>query len=232
MPRLALICATLAALHGTPDGAWPQTSSQRAEIALAGDFLGHGPWPEDGSDWLGLYSEGGGDRLEAVRLRSSRIEHACSGFATRISVPGEATPLLLVRGVPSMRVGPVQGAFRGELFLYPGQSRSIQSGNDVWYTLQAFGSAVPRNQEALVTDYTLSLRQGARVQRLASFPRIDSDGLPQVLWAGDLDRDGKLDVLADLRRHYAGHRYALFLSSAAAADSLVREVAHLDVPGC
>ena len=58
---------------------------------------------------------------------------------------------------------------------------------------------------------------------------IGDEAVPQILWAGDIDRDGKLDLLLDLTDHYNVSIPTLFLSSEAAEDELVAEVAP-DVP--
>ena len=46
-----------------------------------------------------------------------------------------------------------------------------------------------------------------------------------VEWAGDLDRDGKLDLIVNLHRKYSWHPYRLLLSSKASALQLVGEAA-------
>jgi hypothetical protein len=46
-----------------------------------------------------------------------------------------------------------------------------------------------------------------------------------VEWAGDLDRDGKLDLVVNLSRKYSLHPYRLLLSSKSKATQLVGEAA-------
>lgn len=46
-----------------------------------------------------------------------------------------------------------------------------------------------------------------------------------VAWAGDVDRDGRLDLIAAFSPKYSHHPRALLLSSAAGDGELVREVA-------
>ncbi|HLL22365.1 MAG TPA: hypothetical protein VK427_09550, partial [Kofleriaceae bacterium] len=41
------------------------------------------------------------------------------------------------------------------------------------------------------------------------------DGIPELLWAGDLDRDGAMDLLLDVTPKYSFQLYRLYLSSAA-----------------
>jgi hypothetical protein len=58
------------------------------------------------------------------------------------------------------------------------------------------------------------------------------DGPPRIMWAGDLDRDRRLDVLADLTTDYVGHHYVLYLSSLAPPGQHVAEATRLDLKGC
>ena len=53
-----------------------------------------------------------------------------------------------------------------------------------------------------------------------------------LLWAGDLDGDGRLDLYMNLSTHYNVSARRLFLSSAAASGALVREVAVFQTTGC
>jgi hypothetical protein len=53
-----------------------------------------------------------------------------------------------------------------------------------------------------------------------------------LLWAGDLDRDGKLDLYLSVTQHYDVAERKLFLSSQARRKKLVREVASFEIGGC
>ena len=73
---------------------------------------------------------------------------------------------------------------------------------------------------------------------------LESDGTSQVLatssldvehyvvFAGDLDHDGKLDLLANVSAHWNEWHPALFLSSAAVDGQLVARVAEFSATGC
>ena len=55
----------------------------------------------------------------------------------------------------------------------------------------------------------------------------------QILWVGDLDRDGKLDVLVDSQAHYnTVYRYDLYLSSQAKEGEALGLAAQLWAVGC
>jgi hypothetical protein len=61
---------------------------------------------------------------------------------------------------------------------------------------------------------------------------LASDATPHLLFAGDLDRDGRLDLIFDTTDHYNLSRPTLFLSGAAGKGEVVRAVATHDAVGC
>jgi hypothetical protein len=83
------------------------------------------------------------------------------------------------------------------------------------------------------------MEAGGVIQVLATFPALDTGGKVNsldieqyVMFAGDLDHDGKLDLLANVSGHWNEWRPALFLSSAAKEGELVGRVAELVATGC
>lgn len=88
--------------------------------------------------------------------------------------------------------------------------------------------------------YVLSARDGAAAlsdgERSTTMPSIatggaDSDDRASVAWAGDLDRDGRLDLIIHQARYNSGG-YCLYLSSATPDGDLVAEAGcHIGV-GC
>ena len=61
---------------------------------------------------------------------------------------------------------------------------------------------------------------------------LGDDASPVLLFAGDLDRDGKLDLIFNTTDHYNVSRPTLFLSSQAKSGELLGEVAHYESVGC
>jgi hypothetical protein len=64
------------------------------------------------------------------------------------------------------------------------------------------------------------------------FDRLALENTPNLEWAGDLDRDGRLDLLFRVPIGGYSKRYVLFLSSAASRPDLVKAVASFDVLDC
>jgi hypothetical protein len=62
--------------------------------------------------------------------------------------------------------------------------------------------------------------------------KVTPEGSPRLIWCGDLDGDGRLDLLIDTTDNYNVGAPALFLSSKAARGQLVKKVAEFYYVGC
>jgi len=228
----ASFLALAGAVIGTFAGKVVSQEGNSVELAFSGDFLGARSIPENEQVWFAANQTQTGMALSETRIEVTEVPNSCSGTATRISAMDVREPLFLVRGSRAFRSGPLDSVLDHRRFIYPAEGFSLKLESGAWFGFQAYGSAVPSIGEVRVTDYEIRIYQGTRTQTLAQFARIDWDGPPQVVWAGDLDRDGRLDALLDLRTHYVGHHYVLFLSSDASDEQLVNKVAEFQVGGC
>jgi hypothetical protein len=186
-------------------------------LLLPGDVHAHVPPQQAEQGWFGLYrAPSGGHELRRVAVTVEETPFGCGGAGRRITASGATAPLFLVAGIPNLREGTVDSAFAGSRFVYPGESLSLQLGRE-WYVIEAFGAAAPGRGGVRVTAYQLVLRHRPQRQVVEQYPRMNMDAPPRLLWAGDIDRDTRMDLLADM----GGFQYALYLSSLAHADSLV-----------
>ena len=82
-----------------------------------------------------------------------------------------------------------------------------------------------RSTRADLSDATVILSDGRQTQELYSADGLVDDPHFDVEWAGDLDRDGRLDLVVNLSRKYSVHPHRLLLSSRAVKNQLVGEAA-------
>jgi hypothetical protein len=138
----------------------------------------------------------------------------------------------MVRGIPKLKPGPAVTAYRGHRFLYPGEPLVISLGGRS-LMFRAFGTVVPNHGGALYQNYGIRMTDGdTRLELVFELDRVSDDGAPHIIWAGDLDRDNKIDLFAELRADYYGSFKALFLSTASEGRAAPIRVAALGTDGC
>ena len=194
----------------------------------------------DGQEWYGLFKTDSGCVLEPVEVKTKSCPAPFSdrpGDTGGVSITADypLEPLLLVRSSHGFKSGLISTYFTGDTFIQAGAL--IRLGE---YYLTALGLVtdvgwrhpgdLPTfNYQILLLKYPFS-RDDRQI--LVQYGIAAGESTPSLLWAGDLDRDGQLDLLLDILNHYAGRHYALYLSSEADAGNLVKPVAELFIHGC
>ncbi len=212
-----------------------------------GAFHGDEPVARHGERWFALTTDAGGARMIRTRLQVTTVVDELldgEGQATGRAVASPAidgTPVTYLRG-PGLREGPVA------------QATVVETGGDSGLPAQTlrFGGreqrivtrCQPDPSTSNVSLCSIDLIDGARRQtlvamagrhdpHLADGPMLLGDeASPHLLFAGDLDRDGRLDLIFDTTDHYNVSQPTLFLSGAAGEGELVRAVAEYHAVGC
>jgi hypothetical protein len=167
--------------------------------------------------------------------------------AAQITIAEEAVQILtvglLVRGIGSLKEGRMWAVKTESLprMLYPGQIEAIRLDdhpNGDSLNLAALGEARDEadHREVEIFNYQVKIyndsEQDRKRQVGLTIPELQTDATPRLVWAGDLDRDSKLDLLFDATYHYNVTHLVLYLSSAAKEGELVGKVAEWKTTGC
>ena len=183
--------------------------------------------------WLGLFitDTGSGERGRASRLETTQVSFVprttSSGIVYRIvTTPPDA--VLLISGVPSVSAGPAVTLGRSIDLWADERETEFSLGNGVYRIRLEF-------KEPHYCDAVITLTSGGQAQKLFDATEPGATRNPALVvacddphftihWAGDLDRDGRLDMLATFSHKYSYFPNQLLLSSAARSDDLVAEV--------
>jgi hypothetical protein len=160
--------------------------------------------------WLGLYVTRGESRVEAARVEV---------VAGRI-VTNPPSAQMLFSEVPAVSAGAAV-TVGGNVDLGPPEREAeFRLGKHV-YRVRL------ESAQADLCDAVITLSDGSRSQKLFE-PRPSALACDEphfrIHWAGDLDRDGRLDLLVTFSRKYSYFPRQLLLSSGAGPSHLVSEV--------
>ncbi|MBF5041672.1 hypothetical protein FGE12_04665 [Aggregicoccus sp. 17bor-14] len=207
-----------------------------------GSFHDKEPRARDGETWLALRVGEKEAALLPARL-SVRAVHDemldAEGEKSGREVSSPVGDALMFLRVPGLSEGAVPRAK-----VASSESRmphdDLQLGERAYRIRTTCVPAGVREGQAQL-DCEIRLEQGGRSQRLVRMGgyvpqeggmQLGDDANPRILFAGDLDRDGRLDLLFETSDHYNVSRPVLLLSSKAGADELVHEVARFESVGC
>lgn len=209
------------------------------QLMLAGEtFHGDEVPGRDGETWLALVVDGGKATLQSTTLKIEAVNDPVSDgpddkTGRSVAAPG-IEPRALLRGIASLRTGEVAVAMADMQPLSAATPLPIAlGGKTLSLAVRCSGT-----DEALACNVVLG--DGATEQVLFETyaARGESgaielgDAIPSVLFAGDLDRDGRVDLLIDTTDHYNLSRPTLFLSGAAKKGQHVAQVAQQSITGC
>ena len=169
-------------------------------------------------NWVELYKDGKDYYVGKARYAIERREDMCSSTIPTYLAEKRNT-ILFVNQLP-IKKGKVKIAdiaFSDSTYLEPGSVRNFTFAGK-HYKLEAKAQG-----ESQLKNYTLLLN-GERIVREA---RVDAASFA-LLFAGDLDGDGKLDLVLSLPTDYEELRVALFLSSCAPPGLQMGKVAEIE----
>ena len=210
-------------------------------LPFNGDFHGDEVSQRSGTGWLALVTDGERTVLKGVTLKVKRVfdpvidatEHGPHTGKSIASEPPHTGTVLLLRGT-GLRSGEVTSATISGDRSGLGEKHIALSG--AMYTLRP---GVLCGKEPTPCPWVLSDGQTEQILHRFTLQEAGASGLDTdsanvgLLWAGDLDRDGKLDLVVNVSNHYnAVAQIRVFLSSAAGPGKLLGLAGHFSAVGC
>jgi hypothetical protein len=210
-----------------------------ARLLEVGQFHKEEVEAETGEQWLGLHISEDSSMLLNYELTVESVEDPVvdePGQKTgkKVAVDLPLQPIFLINSDWILNAGPVETVFEGN----PERLERIApvklhlAGTS--YQLKIAGPEDGEKcwQDGLPKNAKLVLATGNSSQVLYTLEECGSDPTWALLWAGDLDKDGKLDLYVSVTQHYNISEKKLFLSSQADEGQLVQEIAEFVTSGC
>ncbi len=195
-----------------------------------------------GERWLALRVQADDARLETARLRVKTVFDElldAEGEATGAEVGSDKTDVVTYLRGAGLHAGPVVRARSEDTAGDSGLVAQTLTLDDKTYQLATRCEAAVAESRFLCGIALIEGRHSQTLVRMtaqrgegATGFMLGDDASPHVIFAGDLDRDGKLDLIFDTTDHYNLSRPVLFLSGAAEGDELLHAVAEHSAVGC
>ena len=194
-------------------------------------------------DWLALRVSNREAALVPTRVKLAKVTDEAFGDEEGVKTADEVSSsvrdvTMFLRGAP-FTAGPVSMG----RFTQPDETKAVFTvtfeGNEYRIAPRCRAAGVREGQRQLACEWRLA--SGKREQVLVRMPgyvskdnveMLGDDASPKVLFAGDLDHDGRLDLILDITDHYNVSRPTLFLSKDAEGDAFVKQSAQFVSVGC
>lgn len=227
---IAAAIASVSLANAKPEETAEQT------LLIPGSYHGDEVNSKSGERWFALEDKSAKCLLRQATLRVRQEKDFVSNDMTgkNVGITEPYRPTFLVRRLLGLKVGEVSCAkvspSSKEVSLKQPLSLVLASTK---YSIKMTNTPKPGSE---YSEYRLTLSNGKMDQILdgakeARFPE-DMQFSLNLIWAGDLDHDGKLDLLINTSFGDNCSQPTLFLSSGAARGKLVRKFATFTSFGC
>ncbi len=215
-----------------------EETTEHVKILLPKEYRGLGKENEVNeltNNWLDLYQKNGKYYVGKADYAITRGYSECSGDSTRIINSKNNTIVLI--GNSRLTMGEVKTVKIEKNKIWPKEKLKFHFGNEE-YTLRAEGKVLSSEKvhtdegEELyqnVKDYKLYLSANDAPENLFLEEESFNDTFVELLFIGDIDRDGKPDFIFGANRDYEEDRVILYLSSQAKKGKLIKKAAEIAI---
>ncbi len=203
------------------------------KILTTSQFHADEVWPEAvNQSWIGLFKSDSTSFLKVVHPKFERVKDAILDEGDEvtgweITTEIEDKCILLITGL---------NLTEGEIPTIDLHSSMPLPSDTINLNLEESSTRLVvsgLNHEGFLANYKMKLLEPKenKEQIIVAKSNFD-DQMINILWAGDIDGDGKVDLIIDTARHYNVMAPSLFLSSQADEKSIVKCVAIHRTLGC
>ncbi|KFF15937.1 hypothetical protein [Flavobacterium hydatis] len=199
-------------------------------------YIGERPGIDLTEKWIDLHEQNGEYYLGKADFKIEKGFDECSGDSLISIIPKKKS--IVFMDYPSLKLGKIKSLKIEEDKIWPDEKMTL-AFNNVNYTLRAEGKVLSSemvstddNTEEVfkkVENYKLYLTTGNTTEKLLLAEQSFNDTFVELLFAGDIDNDGKLDFIFSANRHYEEERVILFLSSKAKDGEAMKRVSEIAV---
>ncbi|MFB9077230.1 hypothetical protein ACFFLS_02675 [Flavobacterium procerum] len=192
--------------------------------------------------WFGLFKNGDNYSFSKISVSINQAydpiidEEEGEKTGWEVSTTAKDTCVVLVEKLPGFADHTVEFVKIPE-YIYPKENLEFQFLGSQ-YKLYATGEKKKENPDSdwwVVTDYKLYLKtiiNGKEVVELLAAKESFEDRMIRIIFAGDIDGDGKLDLIIDTSSHYNTSSLTLYLSKSADKHKIIKPVGIFTSVGC
>jgi len=187
-------------------------------------------------NWIALYEENGSYYLGKAGFKIDKGFDECSGDSLVSILPNNKAIIFLDN--TDLKTGKIKSLKINKEKIWPKEKITFNF-NNLDYVLRGEGKVL--SEEKVYADgdkeevykkvehYKLYLKSGTSKEELLLTEETFNDTFVVLLFAGDIDGDGKLDFVFGANRDYEEERVILFLSSKAKNGNAVKKVSEIAV---
>lgn len=207
------------------------------QLVMLGTFHGSEMSAKNGEDWIAITDK----QKKAVKLKVSTvtdsvIDEGKQKTGKMVSIPsGDA--IFLVRDIPNVDSGPCITVLKKETQLWkkPATKLTLGKRNYIIDLKLKVGKRTKKDDTYTPAHCSVVVSDGSVSEIILDKDCVaELEGLeaPRLLWAGDIDKDGQLDLLMDGTTESNVATFMLFLSSKSGKGKLMNKAAEFTITGC